>query len=182
MEQIEVFSQSKENIQPLRQGRVVSQLETALEAQDNPTAYQELIKEQQRYEVLIRSYEGGDPLQLWGEYVSWVEQSFPQGNGRDSKYPQILEKCLTLFKDDANYKQDLRYVKLWLKYIELQANPQEVFQLVHSHGIGTQTSLFYRCWAYHFELAKDFKHADEVYKLGCTYNAQPKEELDNARA
>nr|CAD7456386.1 unnamed protein product [Timema tahoe] len=182
MEQIEVFSQSKENIQPLRHGRVVSQLETALEAQDNPIVYQELIKEQQRYEVLIRSYEGGDPLQLWGEYVSWVEQSFPQGNGRDSKYPQILEKCLTLFKDDANYKQDLRYVKLWLKYIELQANPQEVFQLVHSHGIGTQTSLFYRCWAYHFEIAKDFKHADEVYRLGCTYNAQPKEELDTARA
>nr|CAD7258131.1 unnamed protein product [Timema shepardi] len=416
-------SQSKENIQPLRQGRVVSQLGTALEAQDNPIVYQELIKEQQRYEVLIRSYEGGDPLQLWVEYVSWVEQCFPQGNGRDSKYPQILEKCLTLFKDDANYKQDLRYVKLWVKYgvteivstavavkeagrlrnflvnddsvaimvepfliqfqsdaplapflyealislmkslmkrfvksdkldsarsllelgifnetnllnakyvdlgyatreairktkgvsekeillfrqdcktclqklcakllersplkykltkaisfldpavavlkstrserlkstleivlannwitgvaadlvdrqfnikaiggiekvditkslihsvrnarsrykdsleqkmkdkqngekqegdrkraaIELQANPQEFFQLVHSHGIGTQTSLFYRCWAYHFELTKDFKHADEVYRLGCTCNAQPKEELDTAR-
>nr|CAD7576659.1 unnamed protein product [Timema californicum] len=181
MEKIELFSQSKENIQPLRQGRVVSQLGTALEAQDNPIVYQELIKEQQRYEVLIRSYEGGDPLQLWVEYVSWVEQCFPQGNGRDSKYPQILEKCLTLFKDDANYKQDLRYVKLWVKYIELQANPQEFFQLVHSHGIGTQTSLFYRCWAYHFELTKDFKHADEVYRLGCTCNAQPKEELDTAR-
>lgn len=69
-----------------------------------------------QYELLIRMYEGDDPLGPRYEYVSWIEQSYPK-HGPESNLIPLLEDTLTRFKDDEKYKQDPRFVQLMIKYV-----------------------------------------------------------------
>jgi hypothetical protein len=69
-----------------------------------------------KYEVLLRSYEGNDPLEPWYEYILWVEQSFLR-DGREGNLNTLLHRCLTHFKEDERYFQDRRYIELWIKYV-----------------------------------------------------------------
>lgn len=64
----------------------------------------------------IRTYEGSDPLELWCEYISWVEQSFPK-HGPEGNLSVLLTKCFQAFKDEEKYKNDIRFVRLWIKYV-----------------------------------------------------------------
>lgn len=112
----EALDLSKENIQPLKQGRNAVKLGTALQAQTNAELHQQLMAERERFELLIRMYEGDDPLEPHYEYVRWIEQSFPK-HGPESNLVQILENTLAAFKDDIRYKQDLRYAELLIKYV-----------------------------------------------------------------
>lgn len=117
----EVLDLSKENIQPLKQGRNAVKLGTALHAQTNSELHQKLLAEREQYELLIRMYEGDDPLKPHYDYVNWIEQSFPK-HGPESNLVQILENTLTAFKDDERYKQELRYAELLIKYVSLTVN------------------------------------------------------------
>lgn len=71
-----------------------------------------------KYEVLLRSYEGNDPLELWYEYILWVEQSFLR-DSREGNLYVLLERCLAHFKEDERYLQDRRYIELWIKYVSI---------------------------------------------------------------
>ncbi|KDR13274.1 Mitotic checkpoint serine/threonine-protein kinase BUB1 [Zootermopsis nevadensis] len=173
----EEFELSKENIQPLKKGRVICQLGTALLAQDDQQAHHELFKQREKYEVLLRSYEGNDPLEPWYEYISWVEQSFLR-DGREGNLNILLERCLAQFKDDERYLQDRRYIELWIKYIEMSINPLQVYKRCHAHGIGKYCALFYMAWAFEFEKAGDIKRANQVFSEGFKNYSQPRDELE----
>lgn len=69
-----------------------------------------------KFELLLRTYDGDDPLQPWFEYIEWVEQTYIK-HGREGNLLPLLENCLAQFKDDFKYNQDVRYVKLWIKYV-----------------------------------------------------------------
>lgn len=63
----------------------------------------------------------------------------------------------------------------------MQKNPLELYQLLHSNGIGTMVADMYRAWAFEFEQNEDFKRADEIYSMGVAAHAQPYEELTAAQ-
>uniref|UniRef100_A0A1B6F5J3 Protein kinase domain-containing protein n=1 Tax=Cuerna arida TaxID=1464854 RepID=A0A1B6F5J3_9HEMI len=175
----EVLDLSKENIQPLKQGRNAAKLGTALQAQTNAELHQKLLAEREEFELLIRMYEGDDPLKPHYDYVRWIEQSFPK-HGPESNLVQILENTLTAFKDDERYKQDVRYAELLIKYIDTQPNPVEIYQLVYNQGLCTMCAPFYKAWADELDKHNDVKNADQVYELGIRVNAQPLELLKEA--
>uniref|UniRef100_A0A1B6KB65 Protein kinase domain-containing protein n=1 Tax=Graphocephala atropunctata TaxID=36148 RepID=A0A1B6KB65_9HEMI len=175
----EVLDLSKENIQPLKQGRNAVKLGTALQAQTNVELHQKLLAEREQFELLIRMYEGDDPLKPHYDYVNWIEQSFPK-HGPDSNIVQILENTLTAYKDDERYKQDVRYAELLIKYIDMQPNPVEIYQLVYNQGLCTMCAPFYKAWADELDKLNDVKNADQVYELGIRVNAQPLELLKEA--
>lgn len=181
MENADALDLSKENIQPLKRGRNTAQLGLALQAQTDTTLHQMLSKKQEWYEMQIRTYEGSDPLELWCEYISWVEQSFPK-HGPEGNLSVLLTKCFQAFKDEERYKNDIRFVRLWIKYVEMQNDGKrvELYQLLHTQGIGLRCAEFYRCWAYEFECVGDWKQADQIYKKGSNLMAQPAEELEAA--
>lgn len=52
--------------------------------------------------------------------------------------------------------------------------------MLYNRGLGTSCSELYRAWACYCEEATDYAKADHVYKLGMQYNAEPREELDQA--
>jgi len=62
------------------------------------------------------SYEGDDPLELWFEYINWIEQCYPK-NGKESALEEILAKCLVTFEAVEKYHQDRRMIKLYIKYV-----------------------------------------------------------------
>ncbi|PNF15654.1 hypothetical protein B7P43_G15592 [Cryptotermes secundus] len=169
----------KENIQPLKKGRIVCQLGTALLAQDDSEARHEILKQREKYEVLLRSYEGNDPIEPWYEYILWVEQSFLR-DGREGNLNILLQRCLTHFKEDERYFQDRRYIELWIKYIEMSKDPLEVYKTCHSHGIGKYSAFFYVAWAFELEKAGDIKRANQVFSEGIKNCAQPRDELEEA--
>lgn len=108
------FDNAKENIQPLASGRNVHQLEVAL----NADAQTELFEQRQQFEANIQAYDDDDPLELWYEYILWLEQSYPK-NGKDSAMDDVLVECLMKFENEDKYKQDSRMIKLYIKYVSL---------------------------------------------------------------
>ncbi|XP_026289944.1 uncharacterized protein LOC113214705 [Frankliniella occidentalis] len=181
MENADALDLSKENIQPLKRGRNTTQLGLALQAQTDSSLHQMLSKKQEWYEMQIRTYEGSDPLELWCDYISWVEQSFPK-HGPEGNLSVLLTKCFQAFKDEEKYKNDSRFVGLWIKYIEMQndAKRVELYQLLHTQGIGVKCAEFYQSWAYEFQSVGDWKQADQIFTKGSMYMAQPAEELHAA--
>lgn len=171
---------SKENIQPLRGGRNVSQLETALQAQSDTESQRELLQQKGVFEEKIQAYVGEDPLDNWYNYISWVEQSYPK-HGHEGNLVALLEDCVAKFENDARYRNDRRMCKLWIKYIDLQQNPLELFPCLHNKGICVFCADLYKAWAYYHEAAGDFKRAEAVFKMGLSVFAQPYGELVAAR-
>ena len=49
-------------------------------------------------------------------YILWTEQNHPSG-GKDSHLVELLERCVSEFKDEEKYKNDVRYVDIWLKFV-----------------------------------------------------------------
>ncbi|XP_034251361.1 uncharacterized protein LOC117651430 [Thrips palmi] len=181
MENADALDLSKENIQPLKRGRNTAQLGLALQAQSDPTLHQMFAKKQEWYEMQIRTYNGEDPLDLWCDYISWIEQSFPK-HGPEGNLSLLLTKCFQAFKDEERYKNDARFVALWIKYIEMQTGSKraELYQLLHTQGIGTTCADFYCSWAFEFQSVNDWKQADQIFKKGLSKMAQPIQTLETA--
>ena len=49
-------------------------------------------------------------------YIIWTSENFPKG-GKD--LGNLLERCMTTFKDQERYKNDERYAKVWLRYVSI---------------------------------------------------------------
>lgn len=181
MENADALDLSKENIQPLKRGRNTAQLGLALQAQSDTALQQMLLKKQEWYEMQIRAYEGSDPLELWCDYISWVEQSFPK-HGPEANLSTLLYKCCQAFKDAEKYKNDIRYVRIWIKFIEMQIDCRriELYKLMESQGIGLACAEFYQSWAYEYQSVGDWKQAEQIFRKGASNMAQPAEDFHAA--
>ncbi|XP_017776519.1 PREDICTED: mitotic checkpoint serine/threonine-protein kinase BUB1-like [Nicrophorus vespilloides] len=174
------FDTSKENIQPLRGGRNVTQLGVALQAQHNPEVQQDLMQQKSEFENAIRTYTGDDPLANYYQYISWIDQVYPK-NGHESNVVPILEDCVRKFEHDDRYKNDSRFCKILNKFIDMQQNPIEIYHMLFSKDICKGCADLYKGWAYYYEVNGDFRNANAIFKLGISELAQPVEDLFNAQ-
>lgn len=53
-----------------------------------------------------------------GRCIKWVQEAFPSG-GDTSGLILIYEQCVRSFWHSDRYKDDLRYLKVWLEYVSL---------------------------------------------------------------
>lgn len=105
---------SKENVMPLKRGRNVLELNKALRTNGS---FQEKLKVEklaQDKENQIRAYVGDDPLHEWVQYIRWIEIHMPEDT---RKKFSVLEKCTRVLKEESRYKNDIRYVRLWIQYV-----------------------------------------------------------------
>ncbi|XP_078591050.1 mitotic checkpoint serine/threonine-protein kinase BUB1-like isoform X2 [Branchiostoma floridae x Branchiostoma japonicum] len=168
---------SKENVQPLRQGRKIANLTAALQpvnGQDGGLT--RVQQEKQAFEAELRMYSGDDPFSVWDRYIKWTEQNFPKG-GKDGSLSTLLERCLLFFKDDKRYSNDHRYLQAWIKFAGMTNQPVDIYNFLHDQAIGAQVSLFWEAWAWELEQEGDTKKADAVYMEGIQKQAQPVELL-----
>ncbi|KAI7821612.1 Mad3/BUB1 homology region 1, partial [Kickxella alabastrina] len=122
--------------------------------------------------------ETDDPLDVYFRYIQWLFEVFPQATGHQEVI-KLVEKPLRLFRDDERYRNDARYVKMWIWYTGLINEGQEaVFQFLLSNNIGDSLAVLYEEYAKLLEGREKTRKADEVYQLGVARKAQPLARLE----
>ncbi|BBN17333.1 checkpoint serine/threonine-protein kinase [Marchantia polymorpha subsp. ruderalis] len=170
---------SKENVQPMKSGRNVEVLNDALKAKVEGHARVNIFETQRRQMLdAIENYAGDDPLQPWIRCIKWVKDAFPAG-GAQSELLKLLEGCTRQFHKDELYRNDVRYLRVWVQYADCCTDPSDVFAFLEANEIGQTFALFYEAYATSMEVRRNFKKADEIYRLGISRHAQPLGRLEN---
>jgi len=179
----EIIENQKENIQSLPGGRSARTLANlfspTLQKQLTPTPsdtqnLNDAIR--QEYEAeLVNISESDDPLDIYDRYVRWTLDAYPSAQATpSSQLLPLLERATKTFLNSAQYKNDPRYLKLWLSYIRFFSDtPRETFAFLSRHNIGEGLALFYEEFAAWLENAGRWVQAEEVYKLGIDREARP---------
>lgn len=169
---------SKENVQPLKEGRDPSTLNSVLQAHQQPDKEARRERIRQKYERAISQWdEDDDPIGIWQEYCRWILDEYPEGDSWRSQLHPVIERMMEKFKDDARYRDDSRYIRMWIRYADLMPNTQEVFMYMVAKNIGQKASLFYEARASVYELARNYPLAEETYMKGIRVEAVPLDRL-----
>ncbi|XP_038905527.1 mitotic spindle checkpoint protein BUBR1 [Benincasa hispida] len=127
----------------------------------------------------IKSYSGKDPLLPWLRGIRKMKDSLPSHVLND-KLPRFLQKCTEKFESDRRYRDDLRYLRVWLQLMDYVADPRALLKTMEEKRIGTKFSLFYQAYALYYEKLKKFDDADKMYHLGVQKLAEPIDELQRS--
>ncbi len=184
----DVIETQKENIQSLPGGRSAKALASIF----SPSPYEKSASPnfsdtrnlndsiRREYEQeLINISESDDPLDIYDRYVKWTLNAYPSAQAtRQSQLLPLLERATKAFLSSSHYKNDPRYLKLWLHYIRMFSDsPRETFAFLARHNVGEGLALFYEEFAAWLEGAGRWTQAEEVYKLGIEREARPAERL-----
>ncbi|KAL6714595.1 protein kinase [Lecanora helva] len=183
----DIIETHKENIQSLPGGRSAKSLASTFAPTSTrpkgPTPgdtrnLNDAIREEYELELMSIS-DSDDPLDIYDRYVKWTFSAYPSAQGGpESQLRPLLERATKAFQSTPHYKNDPRYLKLWLKYIRFFSEaPRETFAYLARHNIGESLALFYEEFAAWLESAGRWNQADEVYKLGIEREARPVERL-----
>ncbi|TVY31682.1 Checkpoint serine/threonine-protein kinase, partial [Lachnellula subtilissima] len=180
----DIIESQKENIQSLPSGRSARSLASLfspspLHALSTPTPsdtknLNDAIR--QEYEIeLTNISESDDPLDIYDRYVRWTLDAYPSAQATpSSQLLPLLERATKAFLTSPQYKNDPRYLKLWISYIRFFSDtPRETFAFLARHNIGEGLALFYEEFAAWLEGAGRWTQAEEVYKLGIDREALP---------
>ncbi|OCL14669.1 hypothetical protein AOQ84DRAFT_384545 [Glonium stellatum] len=183
----DIIENQKENIQSLPSGRsakALAQLYSPLSLGTKsppPSHTQDLNNAiRQEYEKeLLAIDESDDPLDIYDRYVKWTLDAYPSAqNTPQSQLSTLLERATKAFQSSTHYRNDPRYLKLWLHYIRFFSDaPREAFAYLARQNIGDGLALFYEEFAAWLENAGRWTQAEEVYKLGLEREARPTERL-----
>ncbi|KAM0339831.1 hypothetical protein ACHAPU_010784 [Fusarium lateritium] len=123
--------------------------------------------------------ESDDPLDVFERYVRWTLDAYPSAQATpQSQLHTLLERATKAFIGSTQYKNDPRYLKLWVHYIHFFSDtPRETYMFLSRHGIGESLALFYEEYAAWLEGAGRLAQAEEVYKLGIERDARPAQRL-----
>ncbi|MCJ1295185.1 hypothetical protein MMC34_006747 [Xylographa carneopallida] len=183
----DIIETQKENIQSLPQGRSAKALASTFAPAllfpltSTPGVTRNLNDAiRQEYELeLIAIADSDDPLDIYDRYVKWTLNAYPSAQATpESQLRPLLERVTKSFQTVAHYKNDPRYLKLWLSYIRFFSDaPKETFAYLARHNIGEGLALFYEEFAAWLEGAGRWTQAEEVFKLGIEREARPAERL-----
>ncbi|KAJ3104108.1 hypothetical protein HDU97_009557 [Phlyctochytrium planicorne] len=204
---LESFEHAKENIQPLQRGRSAKTLSalygdgatstssratsagkrleestsapSVASAAASASAVLELEKaeeERLRLEKAIANVkmDSDDPLDPYHRLLQWYQANHPSGH---PDYAKVLEKAARGFRKDPRYKNDLRFIRIWLDVAARSRTVEDVFKYLAANDIGQVAAVFYEEYAAYLETLLKFEQADEVYKLGINRRALPAERL-----
>ena len=84
------------------------------------------------------------------------------------------------FIEDPRYRQDLRYLRLWIEAIGQKGGPEQqlaAWESLGNRGIGSTLAAFYEEYAAALERAGHIERAGRILKRGIDVGAQPLERL-----
>ncbi|OJJ45422.1 hypothetical protein ASPZODRAFT_134075 [Penicilliopsis zonata CBS 506.65] len=185
----DILEAQKENVQSLPGGRSARELARIFSAGKEGDKYvapspndtrtlNDAIREEYEAELQLVG-ESDDPLDVYDRYVKWMLNAYPSAQATaESGLLPLLEKATKAFLSSPHYKNDPRYLRLWLHYIRLFSDaPRETFAFLARHHIGESLALFYEEFAAWLESAGRWSQAEEVYMLGLQREARPVERL-----
>jgi len=175
-----VIEDHKENIQALPSGRSAKALAALysppLTTSQPSNAQDQHSNERAEFEEELASIEeADDPLDVYDRYVKWTLDTYPSAQSTpQSQLLPLLERATKAFLSSETYKNDPRYLKLWLHYIRFFSDaPRESFIFLSRNGVGESLALYYEEYAAWLESAGRWTQADEVYKAGIEKEAKP---------
>ncbi|CAN1165171.1 Mitotic spindle checkpoint protein BUBR1 [Linum perenne] len=74
----------------------------------------------------IKSYPGKDPLLPWLRGIKKMTELLPP-NLLKAKLPRFLQKCAQTFESDKRYKNDPRYLRVWLQLVNHSSFSSRLF-------------------------------------------------------
>ncbi|KAH7017877.1 Mad3/BUB1 homology region 1-domain-containing protein [Ilyonectria destructans] len=178
----------KENIQSLPGGRSAKKLAelyspSPLHKRATPTPsdtrnVNDCIRAEYEAEV-DNIAESDDPLDVFDRYVRWTLDAYPSAQATpQSQLHTLLERATKAFIGAPQYKNDPRYLKLWVHYIHFFSDsPRETYMFLSRQSIGEGLALYYEEYAAWLEGASRWAQAEEVYKLGIEREARPVQRL-----
>ncbi|CAL8579036.1 protein kinase [Xanthoria parietina] len=183
----DIIETHKENIQSLPGGRSAKALASTyaplalgskFASPGDTRNLNDAIREEYEQEILVIA-DSDDPLDVYDRYVKWTLNAYPSAQATpESQLRPLLERATKAFQTVTHYKNDPRYLKLWLNYIRFFSDaPRETFAYLARHSIGEGLALFYEEFAVWLESAGRWTQAEEVYKLGIEREARPTERL-----
>ncbi|POS85760.1 hypothetical protein EPUL_002183 [Erysiphe pulchra] len=178
----EIIENQKENIQSLpggRSARALADVFSPSHLKKIPTpcdtnSHNDLLRQEYESELAGMS-ESDDPLDIYDRYIRWTLDAYPSAQATaSSKLLLLLERATKAFINSAQYKNDPRYLKIWILYIKTISDaPREVFAFLARHGIGEYLALYYEEFATWLECAGRWRQAEEIYHLGIDKEARP---------
>ncbi|MCL7035782.1 hypothetical protein MKW94_018574 [Papaver nudicaule] len=124
----------------------------------------------------IKNYTGDDPLRPWLRGIRRMKQSLPP-QIYNQKLPRFLQKCVQTFQNDRLYRNDTRYIQIWIQLMDLVEDPHGLLRKMEMNKIGAKKALFYQAYALYYERRKKYDEAEKMYHLGVNNLAQPVEQL-----
>ncbi|XP_028761683.1 mitotic checkpoint serine/threonine-protein kinase BUB1 [Neltuma alba] len=92
----------------------------------------------------------------------------------------LLQDCVRKFKHNVQYSNDIRFLKIWLLYMDASQDFNNVFKELLDSNVCANHSSLYVWSAYFFESKGRLHDAHTVYQLGISRNAEPIEWLKKA--
>jgi len=63
--------------------------------------------------------------------------------GGQAETEALLERCTRAFLGDERYRDDVRYLRVWLLHADCREPKEEVFELLLQHDIGQRLALYH---------------------------------------
>lgn len=176
----------KENIQSVPGGRSAKSLASICSPlslkKSSPLSETQNVKDTMRQnfeQELVAVAESDDPLDIFDRYIKWTMDAYPTAQATaESNLLPLLERATKAFLTSTHYKNDPRYLKMWLLYIRLFSDsPRETYAFIARHNVGESLALFYEEFAAWLENAGRRAQAEEVYLSGIDREARPTERL-----
>ena len=113
-----------------------------------------------------------DPLTVFERYYQHL---LTRGGDAESLI-RLLERATQTFVSDRRYRNDPRYLRLWLDYARRCREPEDIYAFLAMRGISSELASFYEEYAAYLESKGDSK-AGAVLQAGVEREAQPLERL-----
>ncbi|XP_044946309.1 probable inactive serine/threonine-protein kinase bub1 [Hordeum vulgare subsp. vulgare] len=124
----------------------------------------------------IRCYSGSDPLRPWLRGIRRLEGALPPATLRE-KLPRFLQKCAQEFQDEPRYRDDPRYLRVWIQMMDYVKDAKPLLKKLERNRIGLKRAAFYMAYAIYYEKRRRFQDAEQMYRMGIQNLAEPIEEL-----
>ena len=130
------WEHAKENVRPVRGGRDGRRLNEALvkrETRGTTTSGREA--EKARLLAAATREDAEDRLGEWCALIKWTEQTYATGNGLERELMPVLERCARELQEEERYKEDARYLRVWIKYADCCAEPGDIFKFLRANSM-----------------------------------------------
>lgn len=123
------------------------------------------------------AFSSDDPLL---PFLRSIRTALEDSNGSSENFTNLLSDCITIFKDNHRYRDDPRFLKIWLLYMGVSDDFYRVFKEMMDSNVCAKNASLYVLSASFFEAKGRLCDAQTVYKLGISRNAEPIESMKKA--
>ncbi|CAB4252389.1 similar to Saccharomyces cerevisiae YJL013C MAD3 Subunit of the spindle-assembly checkpoint complex, which delays anaphase onset in cells with defects in mitotic spindle assembly [Maudiozyma barnettii] len=166
----------KENIIPLRHGRSVKVL------------HEVLLSGTEQLDLKINWFEKrleadrNDQFDTYVEYIDWLQES--QFKGPNNILLVVIERCLTYMKNNEQYRNDTRYLKIWLLYINSffqysMRDRRDMFIYMFRNRIADSLTLYFIEFSRLLFDMRNYKECHDFLLIGIKNHALPAGQLLN---